>query len=295
MTIGPFIDPLSDFGFKRLFASESNLDILIDLLNALLPEDKQVARVVLLRQQQIGMQDYDRHAVFDVACEGPDGEKFIVEVQRHMQAYYKDRCLFYSSFPIQQQAPRGDWNFQLAPVVIVSLLDFNIEHRQEDQATPADYYHFNELKDQHGIRFYDKYAQVYVELPRFHLGLADVTTQRDQWLYFLRHAAELQAPPPRLNNTMVQKAFDEALLAKLSPNERKIYAASLRNSRDLRNVIVTAVDEGIATGEVSGSYKKACEVAENLIAIEMTSEQISKATGLALHEVQAIRSQLDRQ
>ncbi len=90
-------------------------------------------------------------------------------------------------------------------------------------------------------------------------------------------------------------AFDEALLAKLSPNERKIYAASLRNSRDLRNVIVTAVDEGIATGEVSGSYKKACEVANKGLQCGLTNEDISELTELPIEEVQALRAEGEAQ
>ncbi len=57
----------------------------------------------------------DRKAIFDIYCESFTGEKFVVEVQKAKQTYFKDRSIYYSIFPIQQQAKRGDWNFQKRP------------------------------------------------------------------------------------------------------------------------------------------------------------------------------------
>ena len=41
-----YIDPLSDWGFKRLFGSEPDKEILIDFLNALFEGQKQIVDLV---------------------------------------------------------------------------------------------------------------------------------------------------------------------------------------------------------------------------------------------------------
>ena len=69
----------------------------------------------------------DRRAIFDVYCEGENGEKFIVEMQNAYQTYFKDRALFYSTFPIREQAPKGnEWDFKLNHVYTVALLNFSM-------------------------------------------------------------------------------------------------------------------------------------------------------------------------
>nr|WP_316815835.1 PD-(D/E)XK nuclease family transposase [Pedobacter nyackensis] len=45
MTKARFIDPLTDYGFKRLFGSEPDKDIMIDFLNALFEGEKIVADI----------------------------------------------------------------------------------------------------------------------------------------------------------------------------------------------------------------------------------------------------------
>jgi len=49
-------------------------------------------------------------------CIGKNGERFIVEMQKanrngEPSNYFKDRSVFYASFPIQEQAKRGEWDF----------------------------------------------------------------------------------------------------------------------------------------------------------------------------------------
>ncbi len=121
-----YINPFTDFGFKRLFGEPFNKDLLIDFLNTLLSEEEGIITdVTYLTSEQLGMTAYERRAVFDIYCENERGEKFIVEMQKAKQKYFKDRSVFYSSFPIQQQAIQGqDWDFELKAIYTIGILDF---------------------------------------------------------------------------------------------------------------------------------------------------------------------------
>ncbi len=99
-----YINPFTDFGFKKLFGSEPNKDLLIAFLNTLLPQEAGiVADLTFLPNEQIGRSEFDRRAIFDLYCENSRGEKFIVEMQRAKQNYFKDRSAFYASIPIHNE------------------------------------------------------------------------------------------------------------------------------------------------------------------------------------------------
>uniref|UniRef100_UPI00342C47C3 PD-(D/E)XK nuclease family transposase n=3 Tax=uncultured Bacteroides sp. TaxID=162156 RepID=UPI00342C47C3 len=97
-----YINPYTDFGFKKLFGTELNKELLISFLNALLQGEQTVKNVTYLNTEHLGTQEIDRRAVFDVYCEGENGEKFLVEMQRGEQQFFKDRSLFYTTFPIRE-------------------------------------------------------------------------------------------------------------------------------------------------------------------------------------------------
>ena len=127
-----YINPLTDFGFKKLFGTEPNKILLIDFLNQILPERHKIKDLSYSRNEQVGQNDLDRKAIFDLYCIGESGERFIVEVQKAKQNYFKDRSIYYSSFPIQEQAKKGDWDYKLDPVYTVGILDFIFEDSKND-------------------------------------------------------------------------------------------------------------------------------------------------------------------
>jgi len=142
--LGKYLNPLTDFGFKKLFGSELNKDLLIDFLNQVLPSEYQIEILTYAQNEHLGQTEIDRKAIFDLYCVGKSGEKFIVELQKAKQNYFKDRSVFYSTFPIQEQAKSGDWNFKLTPVYTIAILDFIFEESKND----TQLLHQIELKDQ---------------------------------------------------------------------------------------------------------------------------------------------------
>lgn len=160
-----YINLLTDFGFKRVFGTEANKKFTIDFLNTLLPEAHHIQDLSFKNNENLGLTPLDRRAIFDIFCEGINGDQFIVEMQRTRQAFFKDRSLFYATFPIQKQSTRGDWDYCLPTVYSVSVLDFVM---QRSNPTPQSRcIHRVELKDDDGHCFYDKLSFIYIELPKF--------------------------------------------------------------------------------------------------------------------------------
>ncbi len=120
-----YINPFIDYGFKKLFGEEPNKDLLIDFLNELLQDDRgRIVDLTCLKSEQFGSTAVDRKAIYDLYCENEKGEKFIVELQKSKQQFFKDRALYYSTFPIREQARRGDRDYRLRAVYTVAGLDF---------------------------------------------------------------------------------------------------------------------------------------------------------------------------
>ena len=161
-----YISLLTDFGFKRIFGTAMNKDLLICFLNSLFNGKQVVKDVSYLNPEHVGDVYTDRRAIFDVYCEGENGEKFIVEMQNAYQTYFKDRALFYSTFPIREQAPKGsDWDFKLNHVYTVALLNFSMN---EDAFDKEKIRHHVQLCDTatHKV-FYDKLEYI-TAVPRHH-------------------------------------------------------------------------------------------------------------------------------
>lgn len=92
-----YIDPRTDFGFKYLFGTPMNKELLIGFLNALFHGTHIITDLTYLNGEQLGLRKEDRRAIFDVYCETESGEKFIVEMQNVFQQFFKDRSVYYST------------------------------------------------------------------------------------------------------------------------------------------------------------------------------------------------------
>lgn len=272
-----YINPLTDFGFKKLFGTEPNKILLIDFLNQILPEKHQIKDLSYSRNEQLGLNELDRKAIFDLYCVGESGERFIVEVQKAKQNFFKDRSIYYASFPIQEQAQKGDWDYRLEPVYTVGILDFIFDDHKSDE----ELLHTVELKNQRCEVFYDKLKFIYIELPKFKKQEDELETQFDKWLYVFRHLSNLQDRPQKLQDRVFQKLFEAAEIARFSPEERDAYEDSLKYYRDLKNVVDTSREEGI----LEGIEKRNVEIAQKMKEKGMSNSEISELTGLNEGEI----------
>ena len=249
-TTEKYVNPFTDFGFKKIFGTEVNQDLLIDFLNELINDKGKISSVRYLNSNRLGASVKDRSAIFDIYCESESGEKFIVEMQRAKQNYFKDRSVFYSTFPIREQAQPGDWNFELKAVYTVGILDFTFNENKDDSS----YYH-SEVKLMDTERktvFYDKLTFVYLELPKFNKAVSELNTHFEKWMYVLKNLSKLQNRPVQLQERVFERLFRVAEIAKFSRDELAEYEDSLKRYRDMNNVINTAKQDGWKEGKEEG-------------------------------------------
>ena len=280
-----YINPYTDFGFKKLFGTEMNKDLLISFLNALFSgSKKEITDIQYLNSEHLGDNYGDRRAVFDVYCKTEDGGRFIVEMQKAEQSFFKDRSLYYSTFAIREQAPKGQqWDYHLEDVYTVGVLNFKFP----DGEYPADSYrHEIKLKDVADNHvFYDKLTFVYLEMPKFNKTEDELETMFDKWMFVLRNLSRLLERPKALQDRVFQKVFEQAEIASYTQEERREYEASIKNYWDYYSTMKTAQDKGRAEGRAEGEQSKAQEIATRLKTMGMSPEEIAKVTGLTQEEI----------
>ncbi|MEM9219218.1 MAG: Rpn family recombination-promoting nuclease/putative transposase [Cyanobacteria bacterium P01_F01_bin.150] len=282
-----YINLLTDFGFKRVFGTEENKQFTIDFLNTLLPKHHHIQDLTFKKNENLGLTPLDRRAIFDVFCEGANGEQFIVEMQRTRQAFFKDRSLFYATFPIQEQSNRGDWDYRLPFVYLVSVLDFVMHYPSEalKQKKQPTCIHYVDLKDQDGDCFYDKLAFIYIELPKFKKTLEQLSSQEDKWIYLFRHLPELGDQPQPLVEPIFNELFEVAEIANFSEDEQDSYQATLKAYRDFQNVVNTAIQEAEEKAEQKGRVKGREEGAERE-ARSLILRQLTRRVGALPNDAQ---------
>ena len=271
-----YINPYTDFGFKKLFGTEMNKDLLISFLNALFNnEEKEIEDVQYLNSEHLGDGYGDRRAVFDVYCKTKDGGRFIVEMQKAEQTYFKDRSLYYSTFAIREQAPKGkDWDYHLEDVYTVGVLNFKFPG---DEYPAGSYRHEIKLKDvEDNHVFYPKLTFVYLEMPKFNKTEDELVTMFDKWMFVLRNLSRLLDRPKALQDRIFDRLFEQAEIAKYSPEERREYEVSVKNYWDYNSTMKTAV------------LNEKKKIALNMKADGMTVELITKYTGLTAEEIERL-------
>ena len=274
-----YINPYTDFGFKKLFGTEMNKDLLISFLNALFHDEQVIKDVKYLNSEKLGEGYGDRKAIFDVYCENEDGEKFIVEMQKVEQRYFKDRSVFYSTFPIREQGQRGsDWDFNLKSVYTVGILNFVFPDDEYDEEC---YHHEVKLMDTADKHvFFDKLTFVYLEMPKFNKTEDQLETMFDKWLFVLRNLSRLFERPKALQEKVFTKLFEQAEIARFSPEERRGYEDSVKAYRDINNAINTAKKDARQEEKVNTALKMKAD--------GMSAELISKYTSLSIDEIEKL-------
>lgn len=274
-----YISLLTDFGFKRIFGTAMNKELLICFLNSLFDGKQVVKDVKYLNAENVGDVYTDRKAIFDVYCEGENGEKFIVEMQNAYQTYFKDRSLFYSTFPIREQAPKGkDWDFNLNHIYTIALLNFNMN---DDAFDKESILHHFQLCDTATHRvFYDKLEFIYVEIAKFNKSLDELETLYDKWLFALKNLYKLNERPKALRDKVFDRLFEEAEIARFTKEELREYEASIMAYRDIKNSIDTAEKIGIEKGKI--------EIVKAMLAGNMSIEQIMKFSGLTREKIEQL-------
>ena len=285
---GKYINPYTDFGFKRIFGQEANKDILISFLNSLLPQKHQVADLRFLNTERTPHNIELHTPILDIFCESPSGEQFIVEMQKKNQALFLDRSVYYTACAIRDQVERGRKDYDLVAVYFIGIMDFT--HKFNDG--PPRLITEVSLKDNEGRLVYNKLLMYFVQMPLFTKTESELVTQLDKWFWFLQNLPDLDHIPSVLGEPVFAKAFETAKTSVMTREERLKYHQAWDALVTTKDMVETALAEGLAEGLAKGLAEGLAEGKaeglaeanrENAIKIKaagIPSEIITQITGI---------------
>lgn len=245
-----FIDPRIDYAFKLIFGTPGNEDLLLRLVQAILPE-KGIVSVALEQQEQVGLRPDSRRSVVDVRCGTDDGSEMILEMQVRSQDDFTDRLVFYSSFPIVNRLQQGDnTTYSLTPLYMVGITDFIIPGvpRNDDM---INHYTIRNVKD-NGIEFTDSLHYITVELPKLTETLQEVKDTPEWILYTIKNMGSMKEMPSEYRGSYLEKLFQLSNFASMDEMSQREYLARYMWEVDQRSQLRTARNEGLAQGRAEG-------------------------------------------
>ena len=314
-----YADLRNDFMFKKAFGQK---DIMIPFLNDILETDK-ILDIEYRNVEQLGFDAESAKIYYDIYCHCTDGKDFIVEMQRRSQKYYRERMVFYSTYPIQHQYVEAkrkynenpdqkvpfSFRYRLCPVYIISITDFTLDH---EDIWPEERFvsRYSIRENSTGELYCDTLNYVFVELPRFRKALEQKSAVAEKWAFVFNNITNLTDVPEELSEKYFQKLFESAKIANFTTNEQMSYIESQKMKYDYENVLEYAVEqatekgfsegeakgrkegeakgrkEGKAEGRAEGRAEGVASVISKLLKSGFSADVIASATGLSIAEVQ---------
>lgn len=123
----------------------------------------------------------------------------------------------------------------------------------------------------------------------------------NKWLYALKNLYKLTQRPKALCDKVFDRLFEEAEIARFTPQEQREYEASKMAYRDIKNSIDTAkregkeeglaegMEKGLAEGMEKGMNQRSLEIARKMLANGMDAATVMEITGLSESQLQQLK------
>jgi predicted transposase/invertase (TIGR01784 family) len=277
-----FVDPKTDIAFKKIFGNQAHKIILIEFLNELLELEYPIEDVKISNSYQPPHLYGLKETTLDIKAKDSAKREFIVEMQVEKDRAFAKRALYYSSKAYSQQLDKTEKYHLLKPVIFLGILDFTIF---EHQSACSRHLILNSETQSHDLKDLEFN---FIELPKFTKTEAELNTVADKWLYFIKHADDLNHIPKNADTPALQQAYQIAAQHHWTAEELDIYESQGFQLGKNRNMIETARMDGEIQGEIRGEMKAKMEVARNLLAV-MDDDAIAHVTGLDVSLIMALR------
>ena len=295
--MGRYINPFTDWGFKRLFGQEFSKDLLINFLNDLFEGEFQIKDVTFKDKEQLGETNDLRGCIFDIYCVTDDDKHFIVEMQNRWVPFFVNRSIYYASKAFVAQRKKFDEAgvrtavlYQFVPVYVVCIMNF-MPREHEVTKFRTDVALREKSSDS---MFSDKLRFIYLSLPFFDKSEEECETGFEKWIYVLKYMEVLERLPLAEQKKMLDHLAKLPDVRFLSSEEREKYDESIKAADDYYGVLMSyymnGIDEGVAKGEARGSHHKRLEVAKKMMAKGMDENTIMEITGLTQEEIRKLIS-----
>ena len=282
-----YIDPMVDFGFKKIFKESGKKQLIIRPLNAIFGLD--ITDIDIRESEQLGLTEQERKVTYDMHCDTKDGHSFIIEVQLADQPYFMERAIFYSARTISQKGQSGKWDYDFKPVFFLGLLNFDIRHLEPEKADPGQFiYKFSLREDETHEQMSQALRFAFMEVDRFNKAKDECESFEERFLWMMKNLPTFVEKPELWDDPYFNEFMEQATFASMSFEEQEAYIASMKQKWDYDNSIEFAEQKGLARGREEGMRQGALEVARRMKSMGLNDDVILQATGLTEEQIKAL-------
>ena len=249
----------SDVGFKAVFADRNNKDILIGVLNQILPPEARIEDIKEYsdREQRRDV-PYGKKTVLDLVCVDRDDRTFVVEMQASEEDFFFERCVYYASGLYHLELSDGVRYKGLRPVYVVSFLNYRLRH-DDESLWDTDHFisHWRFTEKRTGMVADQTISVIFVEMTLFTKTLEECVTEFDRLFYIFRNSGGFQRIPEWIEEAGgISRRLAEACEVAAFDKEKKLkYEIDKMNEWDIQAQKEYAVRKGLEEGLQKGLQK----------------------------------------
>ena len=249
-----YVDLLSNSGFKAVFGDRNNKDVVMSVINMLLPYGKQVEEIEYAPTEHQGQQETNKEFRYDFMCRGVDGSFFIVEVQSNPEEFWFKRCVSYASRVYDRQNRRGK-EYDVPPVYLIGLMGIDIQHKNPElwSGRYVSEYTFREKMTNESLD--DTIFIIFAELRRFRKQLHECENDLEKMLYIIKNAWRLENQPLELQDDIFTRLFTACDIPRFDETKRIQYEKDMFDERRYNGEISAARNEGLNEGREEGKVE----------------------------------------
>ena len=306
ITSNRYVNLLKNSGFKAVFGDENNKDVIIGVLNMLLPARHQVTDITYLRTELQGPIVTNREYHYDFVCRDAAGLTFIVEMQRYDEEYWFKRCVSYCCRSYDRLTVKGEkrenveeesesnkklepTGYDVQPLYFIGFMDTDLKHENE-QAWEGKYiseYTFLE-KTTHELQDETIFI-IFAELKRFHKSEEECETELDKLLYLFKNIGEMEDDENWNKDIFWQRFFRACEIAAFDEKKRAQYEQDMYDERRFQGQLAASykngLEAGIAEGREEGREAERLENAKKLIEAGANIDFVCSTLGVDKEEV----------
>ena len=249
----------SDVGFKAVFADRNNKDILIGVLNQVLPPEARIEDIKEYsdREQRRDV-PYGKKTVLDLVCVNRDDRTFVVEMQASEEDFFFERCVYYASGLYHLELSDGVRYKGLRPVYVVSFLNYRLRH-DDESLWDTDHFisHWRFTEKRTGMVADQTISVIFVEITLFTKTLEECVTEFDRLFYIFKNSDGFQRIPEWIEEAGgISRRLAEACEVAAFDKEKKLkYEIDKMNEWDIQAQKEYAVRKGLEEGLQKGLQK----------------------------------------
>ena len=312
--LSKYLNPQNDVSFKKIFGTESHKQVLIRFVNTILELEGPLAieDVTYLNPFQAPRHEKAKQSIVDVLVKDKRNIRYIVEMQLAHTPFFQKRAQYYAAKTYVAQLSKGESYPKLNQVYFIAIANAILFPEK------ASYKSLHLLKDDTtGEHDLQDFSFTFIELPKFKKQANELKGIEDQWLYFLKHAAELDHIPAQLQDPAIQEAF--TILERFAWSEQELLAyedAQLAIGDEIigrewnyakgktegkaeglaeglekgkKEGRAEGEEKGLKKGEQQGIQKEKVAIAKQMLQEGLDNKLIARVTGLSVQQIGRLR------